>query len=156
MPTPRRQAKSIKATPTEPTHSRTLSETLVLTETTEPLGATVIKADQTHPIAVQQRRDALALQKAEEGARRGARFSGGHPRKRGVLWHVLAEIVVSPEFQNASWLPIMREAARRLDGTIVALNPDNSDRRLYYHDSSISWRAFQALLSKVRRALKKA
>ena len=153
MRTPRRRSKSTKATPTEPTHSRTLSETLVLTETTESLGATVIKADQTHPIAVQQRRDALALQKAEEGARRGARFSGGHPRKRGVLWHVLAEIVVSPEFQDASWLPIMREAAKKLDyGRIAEL-------RLYYQDSSendrdIGWKAFQVLLSKVRSARK--
>jgi len=153
MRTPRRRSKSTKATPTEPTHSRTVSETLVLTETTEPLGATVIKADQTHPIAVQQRRDALALQKAEEGARRGARFSGGHPRKRGVLWHVLAEIVVSPEFQDASWLPIMREAAKKLDyGRIAEL-------RLYYQDSSendrdIGWKAFQVLLSKVRSARK--
>jgi len=153
MRTPRRRSKSTKATPTEPTHSRTLSETVVRTETTESLGATVIKADQTHPIAVQQRRDALALQKAEEGARRGARFSGGHPRKRGVLWHVLAEIVVSPEFQDASWLPIMREAAKKLDyGRIAEL-------RLYYQDSSgndrdIGWKAFQVLLSKVRSARK--
>ena len=153
MRTPRRQAKSIKATPTEPTHSRTLSETVVRTETTESLGATVIKADQTHPIAVQQRRDALALQKAEEGARRGARFSGGHPRKRGVLWHVLAEIVVSPKFRDASWLPIMREAAKKLEyGRIAEL-------RLYYQDSSendrdIGWKAFQVLLSKVRSARK--
>ena len=119
----------------------------------EELGARVIMVDQDHPLAVQQRWDELALQKAEKGARHGAKFSGGR-QGRGDLWQVLEAIVMCPEFQGASWLPIMREAAKRLDGGKLV------GQRLHYHDSSgtahsIGSKGFQTTLSQVRRALEK-
>jgi len=159
MRTPRRRSKSTKATPTEPTHSRTLSETLVLTETTEPLGASgVIPADPNHPRNVQRRREEQDLQllreRQQKAEARAARFSGRH-QEPGDLRQELAKIVRSREYQGKSWKSIMREVARRLDdGRVVG-------DRLYYRDSSlgtldIASAAFQAKLSTVQHAQKKS
>ena len=150
----RRSQRGSRATPTETTPPVTemppLTDTLSLTE---KLGAKLIPADPNHPFAVQQQWDDLALQKAEKGARHGAKFSGGR-QGRGDLWQVLEAIVTCPEFQGASWLPIMREAAKRLDGGRLV------GQRLHYHDSSgtahsIGSKGFQTTLSQVRRALEK-
>src|SRR5262245_53767376 len=152
----RRRSKSTKATPTEPTHSRRLRETLALSD---ELGASgVIPADPNHPRNVQRRREEQDLQllreRQQKAEARAARFSGRH-QEPGDLRQELAKIVRSPEYQGKSWKSIMREVARRLDdGRVVG-------DRLYYRDSSlgtlnIASAAFQAKLSTVRRAQKKS
>jgi len=119
----------------------------------EELGARPIMADQDHPLAVQQRWDELALQKAEKGARHGAKFSGGR-QARGDLWQVLDAIVRDRDWQHAPWPRIMHESAKRLH------NAEVRDNHLSYEDPpgrlrSINHRSFQAKLAAVRRFLKK-